>query len=166
MTVATGNLQLLHQNKEVLSRQLKQDVMEIFSTMVGLEDLLHLPATANIMTDFNDCVSSLVGLTGEYNGLVGLHMPNSLAMNVASGMLGMEVTELDDDLKDAIGEIGNMIAGSFKNQLSKSGLDIQLSMPSVIYGGNYGIAPGNIRDHIAIQFATDEEWFMVAVALE
>ena len=28
--------------------------------------------------------------------------------------LGMEVAELDDDVKDAIGEIANMIAGNLK----------------------------------------------------
>lgn len=166
MTVSSGVLQSLNTNKELMTNQLMLDVRDIFTTMVGLEDLLHLPCPIEPETVFTDCVSSLVGLAGTYNGMVSLHMPSTVAMNAASRMLGMEVTALDDDLKDAVGEIANMIAGSVKQQLSQGGLDIQLSMPSVIHGKEYVIAPASIRDQIAVRFATDDDWFMVAVALE
>lgn len=149
-----------------LSRQLMLDVKEIFSTMVGLEDLLHLPIPIDPVTDFKDCVSALVGLAGTCSGLVGLHMPSDLAIRATSSMLGMEVADIDDDVNDAIGEIANMIAGSFKMHLSKSGQDIRLSTPSVVCGKEYVITPGNKPDQIAVRFATDDDWFMVAVAFE
>jgi len=81
-------------------------------------------------------------------------------------MLGMEVAELNDDVNDAMGEIANMIAGSFKMHLSKSGLDINLSTPSVVHGKEYMITLGTNPDQIAVRFATDEDWFMVAVAFD
>jgi len=65
-----------------------------------------------------------------------------------------------------MGEITNIIAGSFKLHLSKSGLDIHLSTPSVIFGKEYVISLGSKPEQIALRFAADNEWFMVAVAFD
>jgi chemotaxis protein CheX len=81
-------------------------------------------------------------------------------------MLGLAVEELDDDVNDAMGEIANMIAGSFKQHLSASGTDVHLSTPSVVYGKDYVIKLGNNPEQIAVRFATDDDWFMVAVAFD
>jgi chemotaxis protein CheX len=115
------------------------------------------------VTNFKDCVSTLVDLAGTYSGLVSLHMPSNLAARATSSMLGMELSKLDDDVTDAMGEIANMIAGSFKLRLSKSGLDIHLSTPSVIHGKEYVITMGNNPEQIAVRFAAGDDWFMVAV---
>lgn len=166
MSLSNGLLQSLNSSEEVLTQQLIRDVKEIFETMVGLEDLLHLPVAIDPVTNFTDCISSLVGLAGTFNGLVSLHMPSSLANRATGCMLGMEITEINDDVNDAMGEIANMIAGSFKQHLSKSGLDIHLSTPSVVHGKDYVITLGNNPDQITVRFATDDDWFMVAVAFE
>ena len=166
MSLSQGLLKSLNTSEELLSQQLMRDVKEIFGSMVGLEDLLHLPIQIDPVTNFKDCISALVGLAGTYNGLVSLHMPSSLALAATSSMLGMEVTELDDDVNDAMGEIANMIAGSFKQHLSKSGMDVHISTPSVVYGKEYIITLGNNPDQIAVRFATEDDWFMVAVAFE
>ena len=166
MPLSQGLLKTLNTNESLLSQQLMRDVKEIFGSMVGLEDLLHLPIQIDPVTNFKDCISALVGLAGTYNGLVSLHMPSSLAIAATSSMLGMEVTELDDDVNDAMGEIANMIAGSFKQHLSKSGMDVHISTPSVVYGKEYIITLGNNPDQIAVRFATEDDWFMVAVAFE
>jgi len=166
MTLSNGLLSSLNTTEELLTQHLMRDVKEIFGTMVGLDDLLHLPIQVDPVSDFKDCVSALVGLAGNYSGLVSLHMPSNLAVRATSSMLGMEVTELDDDVNDAMGEIANMIAGSFKLHLSKSGLDIHLSTPSVVYGKEYVITLGSNPEQIAVRFAACDDWFLVAVAFE
>lgn len=166
MSLSTGLLDSLNTTEELLCKHLIHDVREIFSSMVGLEDLLHLPIQIDPVTNFSDCISSLVGLAGTYNGLVSLHMPSTLAFTATSSMLGMEVTKVVDDVNDAMGEIANMIAGSFKQHLSRSGRDIHLSTPSVVYGKEYMISLGSNPEQIAVRFATDDDWFMVAVAFD
>lgn len=166
MALSPELLGSLNSTEELLSKQLIRDVKEIFGTMIGLEDLLHLPVQIDPVTNFNDCISSLVGLAGTYNGLVSLHMPSTLALTATSSMLGMTVSELDDDVNDAMGEIANMIAGSFKLHLSKGGLDVHLSTPSVVYGKEYMISLGNNPDQLTLRFATDDDWFLVAVAFD
>ena len=50
-----------------------------------------------------------------------------------------------------------MIAGSFKQNISKSGLDVLISTPSIIYGIEYEITHGGNPDQIVARFATDND---------
>lgn len=108
----------------------------------------------------------MVGLAGTYNGLVSVHIPWPLAIKFTSLMLGMEVTEVDDDVNDAMGEVANMIAGSFKQHLSKGGSDIQLSTPSVVNGSDYMVTSGSNIENITLKFAANEQWFLVSLTIE
>ncbi|KAB0672375.1 chemotaxis protein CheX [Oryzomonas sagensis] len=161
-------LERLHTTEDVLAKQLVRDVKEVFSTMIGMDDLLHLPLEIDPVNHFSGCTSALVGLAGTYNGLISLHVPDELAHNITTSMLGKEAGgAADDDIQDALGEVANMIAGSFKQHLTNSGLDIRLSTPSVVTGKRYAIALTNKPEAMALRFAaSDEDWFMVAVALE
>jgi chemotaxis protein CheX len=149
-----------------LVKRLAEDVREVFSTMVQMEDQLHLPMLIETVTQFENCVTAMVGLAGTYNGLVSLHAPQQQALAITAGMLGQEVTEFDDDVRDALGEVANMIAGSFKHHLSNGGADIRLSTPSVITGKEYMVAARNPDETISLHFATDESWFVVSVIFE
>lgn len=159
-------LEKLHTSEDMLTKLLIRDVKDVFCTMVGMDDLLHLPLEINPVNHFSDCISALVGLAGTYNGLISLHVPNELAKSITTNMLGQEVTTFHDDIQDALGEVANMIAGSFKQHLTNSGLDIRLSTPSVVTGKRYAISLTNKPEAMALRFASDEDWFMVAVALE
>lgn len=166
MSLSDKLLQSLDSSEEQLVLQLIRDVKEIFTTMVGLEDLLNLPVPIDPVTNFTDCISALVGFAGKYNGLVSLHLPTNVALNATGCMLGMDVTEINDDVNDAVGEIANMIAGSFKQHLSKSGVDVHLSTPSIVHGKDYIITLGNNPEQITLRFATDDDWFMVSIAFD
>ncbi|HEY3309712.1 MAG TPA: chemotaxis protein CheX [Desulfuromonadaceae bacterium] len=166
MTVTPAILKTLQITEDELAVRLIKDVSEVFNTMVGMDDLLHLPLQIDPVTHFENCVTAMVGLAGTFNGLITLHAPQKLALEFTSSMLGMEVTEINDDVRDALGEIANMIAGSFKQHLSQGGSDIKMSTPSVVYGNDYFIAAASPMDSLTVRFATKDDWFMVAVALE
>lgn len=166
MALSNKFLKSLNTTEELICKQLMSDVREIFNTMVGLEDLLLLPVKIDPVTHFKDCISSLVGMAGTYNGLVSLHLPSALAIKITGCMQRTNVDEVNDDVRDAMGEITNMIAGSFKLHLTRSGQDVHLSTPSVIFGKEYVISLGSKAEQITLRFATDKEWFMVAVAFD
>lgn len=166
MPMKSETLAAINMTEEALVKSLIKDVQDVFITMVGVEDLMHLPIQIDVTTHFKECLTAMVGIAGTYNGLVSVHIPWQLAISFTSLMLGMEVTEIDDDVNDAMGEIANMIAGSFKQHLSKGGSDIQLSTPSVVNGSDYFVSSGNNLENITLKFATDEEWFMVALSIE
>ena len=166
MSMKPETLAAINMTEDQLVKSLIKDVQDVFINMVGVEDMMHLPIQIDVTTHFKGCLTAMVGLAGIYNGLVSVHIPCQLAVSYTSLMLGMEVTEIDDDVNDAMGEIANMIAGSFKQHLSKGGSDIQLSTPSIINGADYVVSSGNNLENITLKFATDEEWFMVALSIE
>ena len=166
MPMKPETLAAINMTENQLINSLIKDVKDVFINMVGVEDLMHLPIHIDVTTHFKNSLTSMVGLAGNYNGLVSVHLPWPLAISFTSLMLGMEVTGINDDVNDAMGEIANMIAGSFKQHLSKGGSDIQLSTPSIINGSDYLFSSGNNLENITLKFATDEEWFMVSLSIE
>jgi len=157
-------LRQLNTTGEQLIGHLDQDVREIFSTMVGVE----LPAslTTITVTKFKDCVTAMIGFAGSYHGMISINTPQTLAQEFASLMLGMEISECDDDVRDALGEIANMIGGSFKHHFVKDGHEVRLSTPSVMSGDEYVMSTGSVPDTLTLTFDHGGKNFLVSVYLE
>jgi len=166
MGFSTKILEAQNITEEELTKFLVSDIKEVFSTMVGMEDILPVPTQIEPITHFEGCITAMVGLAGSYSGLVSIHTPQTLALQITSSMLGMEVTEMDEDVQDALGEVANMVAGSFKLHLARGGADIRISTPSVVIGSDYVITAGTINDTMTLRFMTDDDWFIVAITLE
>ena len=164
MAINPAILKALDTSQEALVKNLIDDTRNVFSTMLGLE-LMHLPLEVDPLKHFTDCISAMVGLAGSYNGLVSIHQPISLGTKLASVMLDMELEEGDQDVLDALGEVANMVAGNFKQHLSKGGLDVRLSTPSVATGHDYIISCREAGS-LNLLFDLDEEWLMVSVILD
>lgn len=148
-----------------LEKTLIQEVRNIFSTMMGIDHLLHLPLTVNPASSFTDCISGLVGLAGEYNGLVSLHVSTQLARRMAAQLLDIEEPS-EEEIEDALGELANVLAGGFKRHLCPESLAIRLSTPSIVSGKQYVIHVAKKPEVTTLMFDSDDEWFMVALAVE
>jgi len=164
MGITPAILTSLNTTQDALVKHLIDDTRSVFSTMLGLE-LMHLPLEVDPLRHFTDCISAMVGLAGTYNGLVSVHQPISLGTKLASVMLDTELQEGDQDILDALGEVANMVAGNFKQHLTKGGSDIRLSTPSVVTGHEYLISCKEAGS-LNLLFDLDEEWLMVSVLLD
>ena len=58
--------------------------------------------------DIQSNLTSMIGLGGGIRGLLAIHCPSSVATAITGAFLGMEVENVDDDVKDAIGEIAKI----------------------------------------------------------
>jgi len=137
---------------------------EIFSSMMMLDVVAGEPCKRSKDT-LKGSVSGIIGLTGSSKALLGIHLPNALAIAVTTAFLGMTVTEVDEDVRDAIGELANMLGGSLKAALDPAGSNIQLSMPSVIYGDEYAIDSLADALTVAVPFDLDGKTFIVELQL-
>jgi chemotaxis protein CheX len=81
-------------------------------------------------------------------------------------MFGEEINELNDDIKDAVGELTNMISGQARKELEEIGKLFEGSIPSVVSGKNHELLPMTKGPRIAIPFKTDFGSFTIEVALE
>ena len=147
-----------------LARHVIEATKNVFSTMVvmDLEDNYPL---AEPVKRFHCSISGMVGLAGVYTGILSIHCPQSLALRMTSNMLGMDVTEVADDACDAMGEIANMLGGHVKQVFSKGGLDLNLSIPTVITGENYCVNCMTDKDCVIIPFNWQDESFLVGLTL-
>ncbi len=81
-------------------------------------------------------VIAMVGLSGKLRGVVSFHCSSGAAKEIAARMLGPDVDSVEDSARDAVGEVCNMVAGSFKTRLGTVGDECKLSVPTIISGAD------------------------------
>jgi len=59
-------------------------------------------------------VTGVIGMTGETNGTISVSFTENSILAIASNMFGEEIKELNEEIKDAAGELTNMISGQEK----------------------------------------------------
>ncbi|MEW6536719.1 MAG: chemotaxis protein CheX [Candidatus Auribacterota bacterium] len=111
-------------------------------------------------------ISGTIGVAGDATGSVTINFPREVVLRVVSNMLGMDVDDINDDVKDAVGEIANMIAGGAKGELTQMGFNFKIALPVVCVGKNhYTNYPKDVVC-VVIPFSMDEGDFSVEVALK
>ncbi len=148
-----------------ISEKIIESAKEIFSTMLMMEISVHGDTmTKNVL--LNESISGVIGLAGTHKGVLAIHIPYKVAMAITSSFLGMDVDEINEDVKDAVGELANMLGGNVKSILSESGRDIALSLPSTITGQQYDFQPTKETERIIIPFRCDAGGFTIDFQLE
>jgi chemotaxis protein CheX len=79
----------------------------------------------------------LIGFTGEMNPQVMISFENRIACDIASKMIMMPITEMDELSRSAICELGNMIMGNTATLFSTKGIAIDITPPTVGNGTMY-----------------------------
>ena len=82
-------------------------------------------------------VVASVGFAGVRNGAVAFSADTDAAQAIAGAMLGMPPAEVNGEMPDAIGEIANMIAGTFRTQMANVGSPCTITMPTVTVGSDF-----------------------------
>ena len=114
-------------------RNLDATVDEVFQLMVGVRCRRSWePAVAE-----SENVTAVVGFGGILTGACVLHSSGTAARAMAAGMAGTPFLRTDDTVKDAIGEICNMLAGTWKGKVPELAAHCDLSVPAVIAGRDY-----------------------------
>jgi chemotaxis protein CheX len=115
-------------------RNLDASVEEVFQLMLGVECRRD---TAPHPAEQAESVTAVVGFGGALSGACVFRSVSEVAMKIAGHMTGMEFSEVDHTVKDAIGEIGNMLAGAWKGKVPELAAKCGLSVPAVITGRDY-----------------------------
>lgn len=112
---------------------LNSSVEEVFQMMLGVScQGLSEPAPAG-----RESVTAVIGFGGLLSGAYVFRCGSRDAMEIASRLTGTAITEVNDTVKDAIGEMGNMLAGAWKSRIPELAAHCGLSLPAVITGHDY-----------------------------
>ena len=113
---------------------LEDATKEVFSMMVGAQ----LAAAADGKPAAFSNVTGVIGIGGAFTGVLTVRCSMDLALKIAAQMLGVPAKEAASQCADAIGEICNMVAGSFKAKVGHEAT-CMLSIPTVIMGKDYRV---------------------------
>jgi chemotaxis protein CheX len=114
-------------------QNLDASVEEVFRLMLGIE----CSREPGPVLQEKETVTAVVGFGGILSGACVFRSGARAALKIASQMTGMEFAEIDDTVKDGIGEICNMLAGAWKGKVPELAAHAGLSVPAVITGRDY-----------------------------
>ena len=111
-------------------------------------------------------ISGVIGLTGSKKGAVVFSLSKEAALKIVSSMLGQQYSEMNDEVRDAVGELTNIIAGDARRELAEKGHVFEAGIPTVIVGKGHEIV-SIVKEHtIAIPFKIDNDPFIVEASFE
>lgn len=111
-------------------------------------------------------ISGIIGFTGAKQGSVVVSFTKECALKVVSSMMKQEYTELNDEVRDAVGEITNMISGDARRHLADINLKFEAGIPTVITGNGHEISHTSNGPCIVIPFKCDGLAFFVEASFE
>jgi chemotaxis protein CheX len=115
------------------STELTAIVNEIFGTMAGIE-LSNCRGIA-ACHDGNAYVVAAVQIVGDWQGAVRLDIDMELARQACANLTGVDKADLSvQDVRDAAGELANMVGGSVKALCAQTA---RLSLPTVAIGRDF-----------------------------
>lgn len=107
---------------------------KVLKDMVMLDAKLGKPYINNNLSFSNDSLLIMLGVTGEMKGQVILCFRQDVALDIASKMCMMPITEMSELAQSAICELCNMILGNAATVFSTKGIRIDITPPTLCQG--------------------------------
>jgi chemotaxis protein CheX len=148
------------QTQERFTQALDHASSEVFEMMVGSPLGPSDQATLPRVVDY----TAMIGLAGDLCGVLCFRCSINSAGSIAAKMLGMDECTSAECIRDALGEICNMVAGSFKAQLSDIATQCMLSVPTVVSGKDYELFP--LADGLRVQVSKSFEGALIWMTLD
>ncbi|MEO5838347.1 MAG: chemotaxis protein CheX [Acidimicrobiales bacterium] len=105
-------------------------------------------------------VTGIVNIEGAWHGAVLVRCPLALASVVTAAMFQSEHDPTTDEIRDAVGELTNMVAGNVKSLLPAPSV---ISLPTVAFGKHYEISVVGTHTVIAVSFMSESHPLVVSV---
>lgn len=142
-----------------------ESTISVLATMASVQPVAGTPYVKKEASVVGD-VSAIVGMTGEAEGSLCLTFTQGCILYIIGQMFGEKKTEIDEDVKDAVGELTNMISGASRRALEKFGHHFQGAIPSIISGHNHEVRHVTKGPILSIPFSTDAGSFTVEVCFK
>ena len=107
-------------------------------------------------------VTGMVGLAGPLSATLSLRCSMDSATRLASQMLGVSLDQAAAQKCDAVGEICNMVAGSFKERIGL-GDRCMLSVPTVLTGKDYQVRARSVYVRVELLVLYENEPIWIAL---
>jgi len=137
--------------------------VETFSRMARVKVI---PGRPYLFTDQQNSkdISGVIGLSGTLKGAVVIGMPQEVALQMVHKLVGTRYDKLTAEVSDGVGELANIIAGYAKKDIT--GEDIQIALPTVIYGPKHVVSMPSDVPVVVIPFESECGPFVIEVGMK
>lgn len=150
--------------KNAFIEQLVNATEDVFQTMVAKTLTREAPIEGDALRPATNVVGT-IGFAGSQSGLVVFYSTLAAAKTITGAMLGVPASDVNGEVADAIGEITNMIAGSFRTRMAKEGDAWAISIPTVIMGSDFYMKPMANGRRVLMPFRMDGQEICVELIL-
>jgi chemotaxis protein CheX len=143
-------------SEQEIAEAIRSSACDVFSTMLAM-DLVAGPMEIGEAAARNRAgVVALLGFAGDWAGSGTLYCDGKFACRMAGQLMMAEYSVVDDEVLDAVAEMGNMIIGNVKNALEEKLGPMGLSTPTVIYGRNFETRTVGSKEWVTVPFESGE----------
>jgi chemotaxis protein CheX len=142
----------------ITEEQVRKAVHNIWSTQLALE-----VQDANLRSDTLEgpTITAAVHIHGDFLGGVRLRSSRALIRRAAAVMFACDEDQLtEDDQRDVVGELTNVIAGNLKALVPGHS---SISLPTIIEGTDYSVWSLDVRSSQDVGFTLDDLPMVVTV---
>jgi chemotaxis protein CheX len=140
---------------------------EVFTTMLSDRAVAGEAYSERSVAGNSEGVVALIGMTGSWVGTGILTCPATLACKLSALLLMSEPAghAVNEEVLDSVAEIANMIIGNVKNLLEEQVGELNLSIPTVVYGRNLMTRSVNDGEWVVVPFECEGERLDVRICL-
>ncbi len=134
---------------------LLESAKEVFETMI----FMTVEQCPDCITVEGETLLGSITFTGSIEGCMAISCDLACAKTIAANMLAMEDEDdiSEDEIRDAIGEIANMVMGSIKASLLKQKVgNLNVSIPCVVSGRELSSSLGDQAQEVTIPVYIDD----------
>ncbi|MBN1521961.1 MAG: chemotaxis protein CheX [Candidatus Aureabacteria bacterium] len=151
---------------EEIVNPFKEKLIHTFQTMLDFK-----PVPGQIKygkrDDMVSDITGTIGIAGDISGTVSLRFPRELACRVSSIFLNEEITTINHDVMDTVGELANIIAGGAKGILVQTlNIDFKLAIPTTILGDGHVLGYPAGSSVVIVPFSMGDSTFYLEICLK
>jgi chemotaxis protein CheX len=104
----------------------------------------------------------LIGMKAEgVSGSVALSLTLSAIRAISRSLLGYEITSIDKEAADLVGELTNMLVGGAKRILREKGYDFDMQIPQLLRGDGHEIIHHYPGQTVLLPFKLNQDEFYI-----
>ncbi|MCB9027058.1 MAG: chemotaxis protein CheX [Bdellovibrionaceae bacterium] len=136
-------------------------------TQVGVKLQAGKPFAKGKGEKLNIDIAGVVNLScPEFKGAIALCFASATFLNIYEKMVGEKHTSITEEVKDAAGEILNIIFGQAKTTLKNKGYGLSSVIPTVLTGSKLNVGFRTSSSAIILPFKTDLGEFHIEIAVD